>query len=162
MNTEILNLLQQLKFPKTTRKNIADKPYEGFVLGEVISWAGKGEKAGYKKIISNKTTLPKYKDLYNISLEFMKVHNPEFKFTSIQYNKNQQCKKHTDKNNVGVSTIIGFGDYTGGELIVYDENGENGVKHDIKNKFLKFNGSKYPHETSPFEGQRYTLVFYEI
>jgi FkbM family methyltransferase len=158
----LLNSLRNLKFPKTTRKNIADKPYEGFVLGQVISWAGKGEKAGYKKLISNKTTMNKYKDLYDISLQFMKNNNPEFNFTSIQYNKNQQCKKHKDKNNVGISTIIGFGDYTGGELIVYDENGENPVAHDIKNKFLQFDGSKYPHETAPFEGERYTLVFYEI
>ena len=160
--SNLLNELRELKFPKTNRSNIADKPYEGFVLGKVISWAGKGEKAGYRKLISNKTTMPKYKKLYNESLEFMKKNNNEFKFTSIQYNKNQQAKKHVDKNNVGVSTIIGLGDYSGGELIVYDEDGNNGVKHDIHNKFLQFDGSKYWHETAPFEGERYTLVFYSI
>ena len=157
-----LTELRELKFPKTNRTNISDKPYEGFVLGKVISWAGKGEKAGYRKLISNKTTMPKYKKLYNESLDFMKQNNPQFEFTSIQYNKNQKAKKHIDKNNVGVSTIIGFGDYTGGELIVYDEDGNNGVKHDIHNKFLQFDGCKYPHETAPFEGERYTLVFYSI
>ena len=55
---------------------------------------------------------------------------------------------------------VGLGDYTGGELIVYDEDGKNPVKKDIRNKFYTFNGSKYPHETAPFKGERYTLVFY--
>ncbi len=159
---KLINLLTELKFPTTTRKNIADQPYRGFVLGKVISWAGKGEKAGYRKLLSNKSTIPKYKPLYEESVNHMKSLDKDFEFTSIQYNKNCQCKKHKDKNNVGISTIIGFGNYTGGELIVYDEDGNNPVLHDIKNKPFKFNGSIYPHETAPFEGERYTLVYYAI
>ena len=45
---------------------------------------------------------------------------------------------------------------------MYDEDGNNPVLHDIKNKPLKFNGSKYPHETAPFEGERFTLIYYAI
>jgi hypothetical protein len=159
---DLLESLRNLKFPRCTRKNISDKSYEGFVLGKVISWAGKGEIAGYRKIISRKTKMEKFKDVYEETLKYMKENNSEFIFTSIQYNKNQQCKKHLDKNNVGVSLIIGLGDYEGGELIVYDEHGNNPVKHDIKNKPLKFNGSKYWHETAEFVGERYTMVFYSI
>ena len=106
--------------------------------------------------------MEKFKGVYEESLKYMKENNSEFIFTSIQYNKNQQCKKHLDKNNVGESLIVGFGDYEGGELIIYDEDGNNPVKHDIKNKPLKFNGSKYWHETAPFVGERYTLVFFNI
>ena len=58
--------------------------------------------------------------------------------------------------------IIGFGDYTGGELILYDKNGKNPTEHNIKNRFIKFNGSIYPHKTAPFRGERYSLVFYNI
>ena len=109
-----------------------------------------------------KTEIPKYQKLYELTKEYIKYIDDDFYYTSIQYNKNNQCKKHLDKNNVGVSLIIGLGDYTGGELILYDENGENPVKHDIKNKPLKFNGSELYHETAPFEGERYTMVFYSI
>mgnify|MGYP003657918929 FL=1 len=158
----LLNLLTDLKFPKTNRRNIADKPYQGFVLGKVISWAGKGDKAGYRILTSQRTTKPKYTQLFDESVNFMKSLDNDFKFTSIQYNKNQQAKKHIDKNNVGISTIIGLGDYTGGELIVYDKDGNNPVLHDIKNKPLKFNGSLYPHETAPFEGERFTLIYYSL
>jgi hypothetical protein len=92
----------------------------------------------------------------------MNLYDKKFKYTSIQYNKNNQCQKHLDKNNIGESMIVGLGDYTGGELIIYDEDGNNPVKHDIRYKPFKFNGSIYPHETAPFEGERYTLVFYSI
>jgi hypothetical protein len=57
---------------------------------------------------------------------------------------------------------VGMGDYTGGQLVIYDKNEKNPVNHDIKGKFKKFNGSIYPHETKPFKGERYTVVFYSI
>ena len=54
-----------------------------------------------------------------------------------QYNKNHRCAKHKDGRNVGESYIIGLGDYTGGELMVWDENDKNPKKHNIRNKFYK-------------------------
>tara|TARA_X000000950_G_C13712474_1_gene576806 strand:+ start:191 stop:379 length:189 start_codon:yes stop_codon:yes gene_type:complete len=53
----------------------------------------KGENAGYKDILSIKTR-----------------------------DKNHKAERHIDGRNVGVSYIIGLGNYSGGELIVYDEN----------------------------------------
>lgn len=172
---KIYELLKELKWPKTERPNVirnSDKKkaeekgkkanYEGFVLGKVYSWAGKGELAGHKKILSLKTRDKKYKKLYNETKKLMKMKDPKFKFTSIQYNKNHRAAKHKDAKNMGISYIIGLGNYTNGELIIYDENDKNPVKHNIKNKFYKFNGSIYPHETTPFKKERYTLVFYNI
>ena len=158
----VLKLLSELKFPRTARPNVAATSYEGFALGKVISWAGKGERAGYKKALSQKTKSNKYKEIYKETKKLMKMRDPNFKFSSIQYNKNHKAKKHKDGHNVGISYIIGLGDYTGGELIVYDAAGKNPKKHNIKNKFYKFNGSIYSHETAPYKGERYTLVFYSI
>ena len=93
---------------------------------------------------------------------YKKKHDPKFKFKSIQYNKSHRTAYHVDGKNVGESYIIGLGNYTGGEVVVYDEDGKNPKKHNIKNKFLKFNGSIYPHETAPFKGERFTLVFYKV
>ena len=158
--------LFKLKYPKNKlRKNIMrkeDPVYRGFVLGKIISWAHKdAQKTGRIKTDSLKTKENKFKDVYNLSKEIAKKNN--IKFTTIQFNKNYQCAKHIDKNNVGESSIIGLGDYEGGELLIYYD-GENNhpQKINIKNKFYKFNGSKYYHETAPFTGERHTLVYYNI
>ena len=165
----VLEMLRKLKWPRTQRPNVIRESqveksekggYEGFVLGRVTSWAGKGENAGYKKMLSLKTRDPKYKKLFKETKKMMKMKDPKFKFTSIQYNKNNRAKRHKDAKNTGVSYIVGLGNYKGGELTVFDENEKNPVKHDIKNKFYSFDGSKYPHETCKFKGERYTLVFY--
>tara|TARA_Y100001970_G_scaffold274184_1_gene373563 strand:+ start:138 stop:728 length:591 start_codon:yes stop_codon:yes gene_type:complete len=168
----VLNMLREFKWPRTERPNVVREShknregerrgYEGFVLGKVTSWAGKGELAGYKQILSLKTRDKKYKKLFKETKKLMKIKDPKFKFTSVQYNKNHRAARHKDSKNVGVSYIVGLGNYTGGELIIFDENEKNPIKHNIKNKFYKFNGSIYPHETSPFKGERYTLVFYHI
>jgi hypothetical protein len=160
----ILELLQRLDWPTTTsRKNVlnpGEDRYHGFALGIVTSWAGKGDKAGYRKVISLKTEKPKYKGLYEESKRLMTLKDPHFEYSSIQYNKNHVCAKHKDKLNRGYSYIIGLGNYTGGELILYDEEGENPRLIDIRDKFFKFDGSIYPHETAPFTGERITLVFF--
>ena len=40
---------------------------------------------------------------------------PDFRYTTIQFNKNYATKKmHVDGNNEGPSYIVGVGDYTGG------------------------------------------------
>ncbi len=164
----VLKLLREMNWPKTARPNVLRKShvdagfsgYEGFVLGIVTSWAGKGENAGYRKMLSMKTREPKYKKLFRESKKLMRLKDPKFKFTSIQYNKNHRAARHRDAKNTGVSYIVGLGDYKGGELIIFDEDEKNPVEHDIKGKFNTFDGSKYPHETAPFKGERYTLVFY--
>ena len=165
----VLKMIRELKWPRTQRANVVRPSqveksekggYEGFVLGIVTSWAGKGSHSGYRKMLSMKTREPKYKKLFNETKKLMRLKDPKFKFTSIQYNKNNRAARHRDAKNVGVSYIVGLGDYTGGELIVFDENEKNPVKHDIRGKFNTFDGSKYPHETAPFKGERYTLVFY--
>lgn len=166
----ILKMLRELKWPKTGRPNVLRQShiekkglrsgYEGFVLGMITSWAGKGSRSGYRKMLSMKTREQKYKKLFSESKKLMRMKDPKFKFTSIQYNKNHRAARHRDAKNTGISYIIGLGDYKGGKLTIFDEYEKNPVKHDIKNKFYTFDGSKYPHETCPFSGERYTLVFY--
>lgn len=101
--------------------------------------------------------------LFNSTNEWFENSYPYyFKYTTIQYNKNNQCAKHIDGKNVGESIIVGLGDYEGGRLIIYNYEGQDKVFIDIKNKFFKFNGSKYYHETESFTGNRITLVFFNI
>lgn len=164
MKQEVLTELNAIKFPLQERKNVlrGQKSYQGFVLGLVTSWAHNGGANGKEKIPSQKTKLEKYKNIFLLSKKMLNQYDPSFKFTSIQFNKNHRAAKHLDSKNVGVSYIIGLGDYTGGNLMVYDEKGSKYKSINIKNKFYKFNGSIYPHETEPFQGTRYTLVYYSI
>ena len=158
--------LLNFKYPQNkSRKNILrpdDSVYRGFVLGRVISWAHKDvKKTGVIKTDSRRTKSEKYNEVYKLAQQVAKKGNVEY--TTIQFNKNYRCAKHIDKNNVGESSIIGLGNYEGGELLIYyDGENEPPKKIDIKNKFYKFNGSKYYHETAPFTGERHTLVYFSI
>merc|ERR1719174_1485220 len=108
-------------------------------------------------------TMAIYPNLCRALTTFFRQEKPDFKFTTIQLNKNYAAKMHVDGNNHGPSYIIGLGEYTGGEVWVMDEeNGEvemelpcglrgyphlkagqmvKGILHDCRNKWFKFNGT---------------------
>jgi hypothetical protein len=75
---------------------------------------------------------------------------------AVQVNDNYASNPHKDKGNRGLSYIVGFGDYTGGELSVVD------TEYDIRHRGHHFNGSELLHWTQPWAGQRYSLVFFCI
>uniref|UniRef100_A0A6C0C4T1 Fe2OG dioxygenase domain-containing protein n=1 Tax=viral metagenome TaxID=1070528 RepID=A0A6C0C4T1_9ZZZZ len=172
----VLDLLRDTPFPKnTSRKNIMRTKhkenkarYEGFVLGKInlIPHMWKKDKKGkvIKQQQSNRTKDPRFKKLFYECKKLMKIHDPKFEFTTIQYNKNMRAARHVDGRNVGTSYIVGLGDYTGGELIVYDnaKKPTGAVKNDLRGNFYSFNGSKFLHEVAPFKGERYTIVFFKI
>lgn len=161
--TALLEELESLKFPLAhNRHNVkrGGKSTMGFVLGKVRN---RGHGLRYDKRIirdSRRTNEEKYKKVYELAKALIKKEKPNFKYNSIQFNKNARTARHIDGFNVGVSSMITLGDYTGGDLIIFDENEKNPKAHATKNRWLTFNGSKYPHETAPFKGNRYSMVFY--
>jgi hypothetical protein len=77
--------------------------------------------------------------------------------STIAINRNAQFRPHTDSGaGAGQSTslIVGLGTYSGGELIV------EGEKHDIRYKGIEFNGWTQRHWTMPFQGERFSLVWF--
>ena len=90
--------------------------------------------------------------------EFIDSHYPEFTFRSVYVNKNTVCKKHLDSQNTGESLLVGFGDYTGGETTLHDNRGSQSF--DISKESIMFDGSVIYHNSEPFEGTRYSLVFF--
>lgn len=161
---ELLDELNSIDFPLArSRKNIirGGVVRQGFVLGRVFNWGHGLLKDSRRFRPSNKTSMPKYEKINELAKKLMKLHNPNFKYTSIQFNKDNRTAKHVDAHNVGVSEMIGLGDYSGGDVRVFDEFGKNPKDYNVKNKWLRFDGSLYPHETTPFTGTRYTLVYYD-
>ena len=131
----------------------------------------------WKKYITktrNKTPSKIYKGLYqtklvdlypefaDISKEFSNLYFPYFVYTQIQINRSFPCPPHFDSKNQGESIIIGFGDYGGGDLVINKmiDNNSYDELYDIRDRPIRFNGSKYKHYTNEFSGERYSLVFF--
>ena len=101
-----------------------------------------------------------YPYLQTIFEDFANHHLPkDFEWSQVVINKNFKSLKHIDAKNVGMSYIVGLGDYSGGELAVIRDNKETLVN--IKYKPYGFNGSIYSHYTMEFQGDRYSIVFYK-
>ena len=113
--------------------------------------------------------------LHYLLMKFALVHlPPDFTFTSVQVNDSYKCLRHKDKHNQGDSYIVGFGPYTGGELILHRDaaemakGGSLGVvissrqEFNIRHRPLLFDGSKIEHETKEYEGRRWTIVFHTL
>jgi hypothetical protein len=100
----------------------------------------------------------KYPEMMELFDEFIDSHYPDLQFDSVYVNKNVKCKKHLDSKNAGVSLLVGLGDYTGGETILYINN--KARKFNIQKNSIIFNGSEIEHKSLPFKGTRYSLVFF--
>jgi len=132
-----------------TRKNVKtseNQTVEGMCLGLVNARSAGVVASSFCRARPNLT-----KTLVN----FAKRHLPDFRFTSIQVNKNYLSAMHVDRNNLGPSAIVGVGDYSDGALWV-----QNLGAVDVKHKWAQFDGN-VPHCTLPFrKGTRYTLIFF--
>jgi len=81
------------------------------------------------------------------------------KYTAFTLNESCLTTKHRDKNNIGPTLIVGFGEYSGGSLMVDNDGTDTSV--DIKLKPYVMEASKITHWTSAFEGTRYSIVFFK-
>lgn len=161
----LLTELRKVTIPKIPRSHVAK---DGTIVGQrdrLIGTIGRTTnygfgrtRAGYKEFVNNK----KHPELFAALVRFANLVVPkDWTYQSITLNHGVQAKKHIDIQNNGDSVIVGIGDYTGGSLNVYDISGVEFVAHDIHDKPLMFNGAIYPHETQPFEGERYTMIFFK-
>ena len=156
------NYIENINLPKNSdRKNVlqeGDIRYRGVAIGYVRS-----RGFGHKLLLSRYLGFRKFQELFQKTVEIFRMFNKDFEFTTIQYNQNYVCRKHIDTRNVGESYIIGVGDYEGGELLVFWNGKDNPPeKIDINHKYFKFNGSQYYHETVPFTGNRWTMIFFNL
>lgn len=143
--------LEHTRFPLcTTRKNISNDGVQAFALGYVNY---RGQAAVQYRTKGPSRFNKKFKSLYKSLRALIRYYDPDFKYTTIQVNKNVFCNPHVDKNNMGPSYGIALGDFTGGKLVV------EGKEFNIHNKFLQFDGRK-GHWITPFEGTRYSIIYF--
>jgi hypothetical protein len=79
-------------------------------------------------------------------------------WNAVTVNMNYKAAPHYDKNNVGDSFLVAFGDYTGGELEIHE--GDSSGLWDIRHKPIVKNFSTILHSVKEFEGKRFSLVYY--
>jgi len=102
-----------------------------------------------------------YDKITELSIHLGKLNNLDISMNTATINKNFQCSKHKDRNNKSSSILCGFGDYTGGETVIYDAS-DNPYIFDINEKPIYFDGKNNYHEVLDFSGCRYSLVSYLI
>jgi hypothetical protein len=96
--------------------------------------------------------------LYKLLLDFGHEYVKDISWNAITVNQNYQAAPHYDKNNVGDSFLVGFGDYTGGYLIMH--NTDVSGTYNIVNHAIIHDFGKVLHSVSSFTGTRYSLVYY--
>lgn len=97
--------------------------------------------------------------LYKLLLDFGRdfITTP---FNAITINQSYQCKPHRDRNNHGVSTLVAFGEFSGGMLRIHDDGDLKG-DHCVKNRLFVCDFSLLTHSVTPFTGTRYSLVYHQ-
>jgi len=95
----------------------------------------------------------------------------DFPFTTISLNFGYAAKRHRDAGNVGPSMIKAFGKFKGGrlrywpdddkELALENLRDDDKVVLDITQGLALFDGNR-AHEVEPFQGERFSLVFFSV
>lgn len=185
---DVLTSLRRLasgEFPKQSRPNVQPEGITevcGLSLGLV---AGRG--TGQRVCLSRSCRL--LPGLTKLLCRFLRQHQPDFCFTSIQVNCGFASRAHVDRFNLGPSWIYALGDFEGGELWVEDAEVAEGDEHvcihnilsangavsyrkgssyrgrslDVHNKWQHFDGRRL-HYTKPINGvqERFSIVFYSM
>jgi len=127
-------------------------------IGRTMTFGFGNTRRGYNEFVANK----EHPVLLKLLAEFGNAVVPkDWTYEAITLNHGVKAKKHIDMHNNGRSVIIGIGDYTGGKVRVWDTNGKNPIDYDIHFKPTMFNGALMYHQTTPFKGNRYSMIFYK-
>jgi hypothetical protein len=164
---QLLAALDEITLPKIKRSTVLKSgPNKGKTVSQrdkIIGTIGRTEnfgfgrtRSGFQEFAANK----RHPEVLKALIEFGNTLVPKgWKYTTMTVNEGVKAKKHTDGQNVGFSVIVALGDFTGGGLYVFEPDGTGKQLLDIR-KPKMFNGAVLPHQTQPFKGKRYTIIYY--
>lgn len=137
----------------TTIRMVNTKPRNGFGRHRSMTFGLTRHRFKGKELQTSWAT-NKYPEIHDEIFRIGRAYCPH-EFTSVHLNHNVVCPPHMDSNNNGCSTVISFGDYEGGILIV------EGNKYNAFCRPITFDGNKLIHWNSPnLVGNKYSLVFF--
>jgi len=85
--------------------------------------------------------------------------DPDYKFTSIQVNRNFIGQPHIDKGDHSYQYALALGDFCGGELVLETDDPEQLTAFETKRRLTKCDGRR-PHWVTKYSGTRYSLIMY--
>lgn len=145
----IYDLLQKCKLNMTTKNNNR----KGFMHHRRATFGYLVNRIG--RVYGLGSSSKRFPDLYKALIQLGNSICPH-PFTSIHVVKNLTCLPHKDKNNVGESTIIAIGEYTGGQLTI-----EGLGTFDTFENPITFNGYERTHwNTNDLNGTKYSLIYF--
>ena len=164
-NAIMTDILDEVEFYSgTERKQMVYTPKGNGSMLYGYTWKGylsptKNRTPSIYKGLYHTKVKDEYPELEKVFREFASWYFPDFNFLQVQMNKNFPCPPHFDSSNVGQSVLCCFGNYKKGRTFVqYDD--ETIKKYDPRQAPIRFDGSKFLHWVEPFEGDRYSLVFF--
>jgi len=147
------NRMKKFKIPKSKGGSIL----LGYTWMGYLSKTKKREWCPINKRYKTKL-LSENPEIWVMLKEFQELYFSDFVFSGVQLNKNYLIPRHIDSANQGESVLVCCGTYTGGNTIVEIDDEE--ISMNGREKPIRFDGSKYYHWVSDFEGDRYSLVFF--
>lgn len=146
------------KIPQPDKRSSSNRGNIIGTIGRTMTFGFGDNRHGWNHYATNK----KHPEVFKALIEFGNQVVPKgWEYQGITLNHGVKAKKHIDSKNVGASVIIGIGDFTGGEIRVWNKNDANPQDKNLHDKPVMFNGGLLPHETQPFKGDRYTIIFYK-
>ena len=146
---DILEALREIDLPPDRRRSVRRSDAHkkmGMCLGYVVQY----DKGWVLSRCSRR-----YPELSRILCRFASERSPDFRFSSIMVNSGASAL-HVDRGNCGPSLIVSLGDHVGGDLWQYP-----GTQLRVKDRLVPCDG-RLPHITLPFEGERYSVVFFNM
>lgn len=165
INPEILNslynFLSSITIPKTTasqtRKNTTGMRRICF---GTVRYRFPAKSKNYQLYGDSRFT-KFYPEIYDELKIVINQIYPDFTYTTVQVNHNGIMDYHTDTNNMGDTVIISFGDYSGGNLIIKNDNIE--TEYNMNCRAIRFNATTIPHKVNDdLVGDKYSLIYFTI
>lgn len=154
---KLFEMLERTKLKKRCQKNNNNRRGFDDHYGGLFGVVKPRYKSGGKQLSRDSRDHP---DIYQEILRIGKL-VCEAPFSTIQLNKDLQCKAHRDSHNQNMSTVIAFGPFEGGELCIQEnETSENFKVYSTKFQAIQFDGSSLTHYNLPHIGRKYSLVFF--
>jgi hypothetical protein len=143
-------IYQELK-----RKSLDRNDYRNRSGSGVSQTFGLVNKRSMPPDISRQSWLRPY--LHKLLWDFGAQH-VDVSFNAVTVNMNYRANKHYDRNNIGNSFLVAFGEYTGGKLLIHE--GDLSGAHNVQYNPITTDFSKVLHSVEAFEGERFSLVYY--
>lgn len=176
-DTDVTFVLDAWKFRRNDKRINVIPDGKGFVSSEML---GLVSIRAYRKLVVARNS-HKFPSVTKLLCQYLYDNPPaglprgtQFPFTTVCINKDYAAKRHRDNNNTGLSIVRALGNFKGGRLKYWPDDpgpkqapdvnklGESeAVVLDVRGRSVAMDSTR-AHEVEPFEGRRYSLVYFTI